>query len=653
MKTSFYPLLLGISCCTQSLIAQIDLTRYSAMPMHQQKKFSCVDNGTRKNTPSIGKNGPNTARKTSEEIPSVVIGVTTYDLQTNGSMPRRLIRYPDGTLSAIFTYSTTPSATTNNDRGTGYNYYNGTEWGEIPDMRLENNGKQPFNASWRAGFASIVTNGSGEEIVVAHNGLPGTTGGDIRTIVSSNSAKGTKDWKTTFPIPNNSVSGGLNGTWHKSAASGDYVYVIATISGADATAKVNGGIYFSRSTDGGKTFSELALLPEIDTIHYPDGMGGPDHHTIDAFDKYVVISGAGRFSDLAIWKSEDYGATFTRTVVQKFAIPGWQKKGFPFSDIDSDSVADMLVASNTSPDILLDQQGKAHLFWTNIHYYQPHADSNAGEAVMLFPRESDKQLYYWNETDKDIRPIAGLPDPNNNGMVDTSSNESPFSYNLLGYAGQPTSGIDASGNLYLAYMGYTEGDTTTIETSDVPGLYYYNLFATTSKDGGKTWCPAVNLTKNVTEDAMENAFPSMAKNVDTAIRIIWQRDDQPGSKIAADGVPDFNDIHYCAWRVGKTYEEFAQSTGIKQQKMSRFIRLQQFPNPSKDRAVVVVLSSKKTKGILMVYDPTGRSIKEEDVDLLEGMNSLPVDYSDLANGIYQVVLQSDEGYGTEKIMIAR
>src|SRR5262249_44888532 len=52
------------------------------------------------------------------------IGQTIYDLQTNNSIPRRIVSYPDGTISMVWTTSDDfgPNYT---NRGTGWNYYDG------------------------------------------------------------------------------------------------------------------------------------------------------------------------------------------------------------------------------------------------------------------------------------------------------------------------------------------------------------------------------------------------------------------------------------------------------------------------------------------------------------------------------------------------
>src|SRR5207237_4274751 len=137
-----------------------------------------------------------------------VIGTTTYDLQTNGTISNRLLNNYDNTISATWTMSQDQTGISGNwpDRGTGYNYYNTAtcNFPSGPTTRIE-----PF----RTGFQNVAYVFNGKEAVVAHtttvaNGEP----------FSSRAAKGTGAWTTT-PIPGTNDStlwtnidaGGING----------------------------------------------------------------------------------------------------------------------------------------------------------------------------------------------------------------------------------------------------------------------------------------------------------------------------------------------------------------------------------------------------------------------------------------------------------
>ena len=76
-----------------------------------------------------------------------VIGTTTYDLQSNAAVQNRIIVHDDGTISAAWTISQQYN-TTYTDRGTGYNFYDGTSWGSQPTNRLEDS---------RGGWPSLIS----------------------------------------------------------------------------------------------------------------------------------------------------------------------------------------------------------------------------------------------------------------------------------------------------------------------------------------------------------------------------------------------------------------------------------------------------------------------------------------------------------------
>ena len=65
-----------------------------------------------------------------------VIGTTYYDLQTNTSMQSRMYLYDDGFIGGTFTYGTNYPGFP--ERGTGYNNYDGANWGAYPTQRIEN-----------------------------------------------------------------------------------------------------------------------------------------------------------------------------------------------------------------------------------------------------------------------------------------------------------------------------------------------------------------------------------------------------------------------------------------------------------------------------------------------------------------------------------
>ena len=66
-----------------------------------------------------------------------VVGVTTYDLQSNASIQNRIKNHGNGSISVCWTYSESGDLDAP-DRGSGYNYFDGTTWLAQPTSRVEN-----------------------------------------------------------------------------------------------------------------------------------------------------------------------------------------------------------------------------------------------------------------------------------------------------------------------------------------------------------------------------------------------------------------------------------------------------------------------------------------------------------------------------------
>ena len=134
-----------------------------------------------------------------------IIGYTTYDLQSNGSVQNRLIVHDNGTISAAWTMSAEFN-TTYSDRGTGYNYFDGTAWMLGPvnspaDPRIEDS---------RVGWPSLITLGNGGERVITHSTQNSNLNQASRATIGSgtwNNANVSED----YLIWNRSAAGGLDG----------------------------------------------------------------------------------------------------------------------------------------------------------------------------------------------------------------------------------------------------------------------------------------------------------------------------------------------------------------------------------------------------------------------------------------------------------
>lgn len=148
-------LALGFSAFAQQRVAKSELRSgtASAKKVLAGKEFS---------TPSAANFAPYTQqsvvinRYADLEMAETV--ETTYDLQSNQYVANRMFQLPDGSVAITATMSHEPDQVAS-DRGTGYNFYNGSEWLDKPEERVE-----PFKTGWPS-IARWKDNG---EILLCH-----------------------------------------------------------------------------------------------------------------------------------------------------------------------------------------------------------------------------------------------------------------------------------------------------------------------------------------------------------------------------------------------------------------------------------------------------------------------------------------------------
>ena len=238
--------------------------------------------------------------QTKNSMVETSIGQTSYDLQSNyGTTGQRIIRWDDNTISAIWTFATGLNSTPA-ERGTGYNYYDGTSWGPLPTARIE---------SYRTGFSSLGGSTAMGEVVVNH-GSNASLGAACSTSTNmiSRATKGTGTW-TEAPLSCASVI-----WWPRVAVGGNNGTTVHALGNDNAGGPVN----YSRSTDGGATWAnENITLPDFTT----DFFEGPvDAYQVATRGDVVAVVMGGFAEDLTLWKSTDNGANWTKTTINHFPL---------------------------------------------------------------------------------------------------------------------------------------------------------------------------------------------------------------------------------------------------------------------------------------------------------------------------------------------
>jgi fermentation-respiration switch protein FrsA (DUF1100 family) len=467
-----------------------------------------------------------------------LIGTSTYDLQSNGAVQNRIVVHDDGTISAGWTMSQEYN-TTYSDRGTGYNFFDGTSWGAQPTARLE---------SSRGGWPSIIALGNGGECAITHNTANSLINNTSRTNI------GTGAWTENTVTPDYLI-------WNRSAAGGidgNTIHMIALTEPSGGTWTglpfngVSGALLYYRSQDGGITWDITDMqLPGTDSSAQI-GMSG-DVYAIAAKGQTVAVAYFDDWGDSFIVKSTSNGdsATWTKTTFLDFPVDKYaMDDGL---DLDNDDTLDYVYSTDNCGALILDDFGDAHVFYGVMEYRD---DDLTDAASSWFPATNG--IAYWNESfGPDTTPatvqdtslwysdmmndhwIVQAPDLNGDGIVSGVDSTGGYALYYGSRASMPNAGLDAFGNIWLSFSGYTE-------TADNGTQVFRHLYVTKSEDGGITWKDPVDVTPHDDWDGMqESVFGSMNPVVDDKIRIVYQKDFEPGLAVRGDeDMVDNNDIIY-------------------------------------------------------------------------------------------------------------
>ncbi|MDR2867979.1 MAG: hypothetical protein LBV46_00355, partial [Bacteroidales bacterium] len=266
------------------------------------------------------------------------IGESNWPKQTNGAWHNKLIAHPNGTLSAIW-----PVGPTSEERGTGYNFFNGTSWTGTSSDRIE---------SQRAGWGCVCALNGGGEMVISHNGTTGLT-------INKRAVAGQGAWQEstlTGPVVSNGTATSTGLYWPVVASVGDTIHLFA-ITESDPGYLYQGistCLVYYRSIDNGATWDINAeLVGGLDAAYMPRFTA--DAYELAAKPGCVALVYGTQFTDVFMLKSTDGGLNFTKTMIFDNPIP---------NDIDMSTPAgifDTTFVSNETYAIAIDDQNNVHL----------------------------------------------------------------------------------------------------------------------------------------------------------------------------------------------------------------------------------------------------------------------------------------------------
>lgn len=550
MKTNFLIyllLLIGIPC---TISAQNRVYRNSDIPKYRKAvsvaSLPRISGREKINIDPIKKTRPlkQTHARGTQGITGEVVGITKYDLQTNASVCRRIIRHENNKITTTWTRGLDGSPSFD-DRGTGYNYFDGSSWGPDPTERIE---------AARCGWPEPILTRNGNEMVVSHYAVSSANPNGLN--IASRPIEGGGSWTNKW-ITQVSDTGA---TWPRMANTGDTIHIIASRLGSSYN-NVNSGIAYFRSFNAGLSYTGPVKLPGMDTINFKAaGSIGGDSYAMDSRGNTVVIV-AGEDKTI-LFKSNDAGVTWDTTTILTHSDTIF------FSSGDTVLNANRY-ASDGSFSVALDSNNIAHVFFGGRFSFNRN-------DTLYFYSWSTLELMYWNENMDKPESIntARIKDDNGDGLI-TLRDDSIYQNNVTNeiyspaLISMPSAAVGPDGTIYCVYSSIVEN---TNSTGNDDGELYRNLFAVASHDGGNSWSYPVHITKEEFSgneyQSIEAVYGSLAKKVDDNLHILYQKDDLPGVAVTKVGETtpkdydhDFvdNEIRYVTIPTCRFNARFAES----------------------------------------------------------------------------------------------
>lgn len=604
---------------------------------------------------------------------------TIYDLQSNSMIGNRIATWPDGTAAVTATWSSDESPY--NTRGTGYNYYDGADFGEQPSACVE-----PRKSGW----PSIAPLGNGEILTSHQDGV----------YMYKRDTKGEGAWNEiqhfrTTNYHNLAADAGA-WTWARVATSGNGQYVHVLMADQQTIGGNNRSIVtYIRSTDGGATFSDPADPPLIDIENeYLLDISADDYMIATNGNKVALLFASMNY-DLFYLYSEDNGETWTKQVVWNFR---GEDHAWDWGRTDvSPELGDTIWCPDNSASIAIDNAGTVHVAfglsrWApapdsgwGYYSYWPYTDGivywnsnytneQGGHNIPDFGQWSgdaahpewavngtnginstlnDDRLWELAEADGYKNLNLLLPDPNGDGTIDYSElwpSSMYFSYRTQGIATLPAISVDENNNLIIAYSVLDEARTGEVPSGN---LFYLRSCFVTARDNAGTWFyDAINLTETYDHSSDEvYSVTACSQGRNNEFWVAYSADDEMGllldyaSGDDAQSTPTDNIIY----AVKVCPNDLA--TWNTPEVVNPMTAARVYPNPATTTLNVELNASQNSDVNMSVFNIMGQKVAEKNATVNTGINTLSINTNELSSGVYFVTVKANGFDKTMKFVV--
>ena len=655
-------LALGFSAFAQQRVAKNDIRS-------SQSRVEKVTVGNEQINPAMSNFAPQTAKSVVvnryDEIEDGETMMTTYDLQSNHFCSNRMYALPNGSAAVVCTFSHEPNQTAS-DRGTGYNFYNGSEWQDMPEERVE---------SMRTGWPTIAPWGERGEILISHT--------PCRCWTREIAGEGEWEYRGELPAypegyPYTSESIG----WPRITTSGDnhnIIHVVADIQHQVSSSEIYHHQAYLRSEDAENWTISYGPIAELGLGYESDGGFSAEDYALAAYGHTVAILYSGSMTN-SVWmfKSTDDGLTWNARRV-------WEDpyEGIPMDDA---MYTDTLFRPMNGA-IAIDKNGVAHVALNTFEMI--HTEENEPGYYTRFSGRAVDGIIYWNDTQEgpiqdtehpeyigtSLEEHFAHPNPHHAARLwwpivdepgyvhmvpdstkwigympmfegyqwenDKFRDEDDYVRLFYGVSGHPALSCDPYGNLACAFS------SPCIRRLDDNGQYYYrSIYVSYRNVDNGYWDQLID---DLTDEEInfmflysENLYTLSATNTYTPGEFWFgfQSDDQLGvywGNGASQNNASENTIHAI---------KLSQPLGIEDNHEAQDVVYGLYPNPATD--YVVVKSSQDVEANISIVNLVGQTVKQFSKSLKMGENTIGID---LKSGIYFCTISANGFNKTIKFVV--
>ena len=597
--------LVGIAMMAQLRPAKLS----SAMQNKALPAPIAIDNASYVNQPG------NPVANSKSVLDDVIGNSATYDMQSNAAMMSRLYRYSDGTFAGTWTSAWASGAS---DRGSGYNYYNGTTWGAAPTARIE---------TVRTGWPNINPWMGNGEIDVSHNST-------TSLVVNTRPAKGTGSWTQTLPLT--SPAGITSLVWPRAITNGNnFQNVHIIVVGQGTLGGQTAALLYYRSLDGGATWDKNGVvLPGLDGTKYL-AFGGDDYAWVEPHGDTIAFVSGGQWTDTFLMYSYDNGNNWTKKII----LPNY------YGLNPTNTVTPMFICADGTIAGAMDHNGVFHVAFGRMRA------TDDGTGHKYYPGTDG--VVYWNSTmpalDTAIVTNIDSCDAHHLLLGYVAANTagdtiiSPFPLYGVALSSFPQISVDQFNNIYFLWSSLTVGNPS-------PDPFNYrHIWGRAWYHGHSEWSEMKDLNSDIVYMFQEYVYPAVAKSVaNNKLYMINQTSSQPGSNIKDATIP----VHEVSIEYREVPSTYWVATGVDNKTAKSDYVGNNFPNPVKDMTSFNVNLGNASNVIIEVSNIMGAKVMTMDMGMVtSGGHKFTIDASKLTSGIYFYTVKIGTQSYTHKMIV--